>query len=426
MSRPQSMPDFTALMDSSKSLFEQTTTSNFERRIHSRRQTSPERRTQQTRKKPSISLAAGLMMNTESPLVTGSMSPRKGSGSRPPEEGRVETEEGDTLFYAYAKRSDYPSSPPYILTFASAAVCSQWWHLVQQNYPSSARRPSPQFFIMRSEDIELIQDDLKFFDLRNKWFYSSQDSPTCPPVVLPIQHSNGTLALPPSPLPSEEKPNTSALDSLAESLTRLANIVETNAEQVHALSVAQSTGLQAMQEINESNSIQIKAISASQLKLQSLVDQNASHYIALSNKHFESQESTRQAQEHSQKAQDEAKNLLTSTLSHVNSLAKAQSDLAQTCQSMMQSFESFTHNNHSMVGSDAASSHSLGSTTSSGVLASRISPPPRKLNRRVKGVWYEYDNSVPGTTGTGTTMVRKRADSVGVETPPKSPVVFKS
>lgn len=277
---------------------------------------------------------------------------------------------------------------------------------------------------MRSEDMELIQDDLKFFDLRNKWFYSSQDSPTCSPVVLPIQHANGTLALPPSPPPSEEKPNTTALDSLAESLTRLANIVETNAEQVHALSVAQSTGLQAMQEINESNSIQIKAISASQLKLQSLVDQNASHYIALSNKHFKSQESTRQAQERSQKAQDEAKDLLTSTLSHVNSLAKAQSDLAQTCQSMIQSFESFTHNNHSMVGSDAASLHSVGSTTSSGVLASRISPPPRKLNRRVKGVWYEYDNTVPGT---GTTMVRKRADSVGVETPPpKSPVALKS
>lgn len=104
MSRPQSMPDFTALMDSSKSLFEQTTTSNFERRIHSRRQTSPERRTQSTRKKPSISLAAGLMMNTESPLATGSMSPRKWSDSRPPEEKRVETEEGETLFYAYAKR----------------------------------------------------------------------------------------------------------------------------------------------------------------------------------------------------------------------------------------------------------------------------------------------------------------------------------
>jgi hypothetical protein len=104
MSRPQSMPDFSALMDSSRSLFEQTTSSNFEKRIHSRRQTSPERRAQQTRKKPSISLAAGLMMNTDTPLATGYLSPRKRSESRPAEDRKAEVDESDTLFYAYAQR----------------------------------------------------------------------------------------------------------------------------------------------------------------------------------------------------------------------------------------------------------------------------------------------------------------------------------
>jgi hypothetical protein len=118
MSRPQSMPDFSALMESSStSLFESAhfESANLEKRIHHRRQTSPERRAHSMRKKPSISLAAGLMMNTESPLGTGTgtgagpLSPRKRSQSRPAaaqgqDRRAMEQEEGANLFYAYALR----------------------------------------------------------------------------------------------------------------------------------------------------------------------------------------------------------------------------------------------------------------------------------------------------------------------------------
>ncbi|KAI4632079.1 uncharacterized protein J4E87_001550 [Alternaria ethzedia] len=432
MSRPQSMPDFAALMESSMSqaVFE-SSSSNFEKRIHShsRRQTSPERKPQNMRKKPSISLAAGLMMNTDTPPATGSLSPRKRSQSRPAQEKRVEMEEGGNLFYAYAQRSDYPASPPYILTFASAAICTQWWNLVQQEYTSSSR-PSPQYFVVRSEDMELIMEDPRFSDIQNKWFYTCQDSPTCPPIVLPLQHANGVPAVAP-PHQCEEKASTSAIDSLAASLTQLASIVESNAEQVHALSVAQSTGLQAMQEINESNSIQIKAISESQIKLQALVDQNASHYIALSNTSFQSheqsrisQEQTRKSQEQTRKSQEQTKDILKTTVSQLQTLSKNQIELSQTCQGMMRTIENlgdsvtqFTSN----VISDTASNQSL-STSSFNALATRISPPPRKLNRRVKGVWYEYDNVGSGSPS-GTP--RKRVDSINVDTPPKSPVIYK-
>ncbi|KAF1837625.1 hypothetical protein BDW02DRAFT_106390 [Decorospora gaudefroyi] len=421
MSRPQSMPDFTALMESSTSVLE---SSNFEKRIHSRRQTSPDRKAQHPRKKPSISLAAGLMMNTESPIGTAALSPRKRSQSRPAEETRMEQDEGGNLFYAYGLRSDYPASPPYILTFASAAICSQWWALVQQDYPSSSR-PSPQFFVVRSEDMELIQDDPKFFSLRNKWFYTSQDSPTCPPIVIPLQHANGVPAAVASPPLTQENTSNPAIDSLAESLTRLAGVVESNAEQVHALSVAQSAGLHAMQEINESNSFQIKAISESQTRLQALVDQNASHYIALSNQSFQSQEQSRQAQEqtrksqeHTQKAQEQTKDILKTTLSQLQTLSKNQIQLSQSCDGMMRSIESLsnsvTHFTSNAL-SDTASNHSLSA------FATNMSPPPRKLNRRVKGVWYEYD-SAPTSSNTQ----RRRIDSVNADTPPKSPVIFKT
>jgi hypothetical protein len=320
-------------------------------------------------------------------------------------------------------QSDYPASPPYVLTFASAAVCAQWWHLVHREYPFSAR-PSPQFFVVRSEDMELVQDDARFVDMRNQWFYTSQDSPTCPPIVIPLQHANGAPIASHAP-PAAETPSTSAMDSLAESLTRLAGVVESNAEQVHALSVAQSAGLQAMQEICESNGTQIKAISDSQIRLQALVDQNASHYIALSNQSFQSQEQSRQAQEHTRKSQEQTrksqeqtKDILKTTISQLQTLSKSQIQLSQSCDAMMRSIEGIGSSVSQLASnamSDTASNQSL-----SAVFASNMSPAPRKLNRRVKGVWYEYD-SAPSPSGTP----RRRIDSANVDTPPKSPVIFK-
>ena len=43
-------------------------------------------------------------MNTDSPVATGSLSPRKRSQSRPSQERIIEMEEGANLFYAYALR----------------------------------------------------------------------------------------------------------------------------------------------------------------------------------------------------------------------------------------------------------------------------------------------------------------------------------
>jgi hypothetical protein len=45
-----------------------------------------------------------LMMNSETPPATGSLSPRKRSQSRPVQDKRAEMEEGANLFYAYALR----------------------------------------------------------------------------------------------------------------------------------------------------------------------------------------------------------------------------------------------------------------------------------------------------------------------------------
>lgn len=279
--------------------------------------------------------------------------------------------------------------------------------------------------------MEIIRDDSKFFSLRNRWFYTSQDSPTSPPTIIPLQTAGGHPAATPLP-PVEEKPDlstASVLGSLAENLARLASVVESNVEQIHALGVAQSAGLQHMQEINESNSTQIKAIADSQLKLQSLVDQNASHYIALSNSSFQSHEQTRRSveqttksQDQTRKSQEQTREILKSTVTQLQTLSKDQAQLSKSCESMMRSVEGLSNSVSQMATnaamSDTASTQSALSAASLSALANRISPPPRKLNRRVKGVWYEYDNS---QTPAGTP--RRRVDSM--DTPPKSPIIFK-
>lgn len=386
MSRPHSMPDFAALIDTCAPLLE--------KRIHNRRQTSPDRRHLQLRNKPSVSLATGLIMNSDSQrsLPPGS-SPLKPRNREEP--GLVESKEdndGGSLFYAYALRCDLPSLPPCILTFASRNICSRWWTLVERECAESARL-SPQLFVICGAHLDTMRSDSKFYEIRNMWFYTSQDGVGFPPAVIPSQAANSCLA--PGPQrSSSENSATFALVDLAEKLERLTGIVEKNAEQIHALSVAQSAGLEHMQEINEANSSQIKAIGDAQLKLQSLVDQNASHYIALSNTSFQSHEQTKKSQDQTRKAQEETRDILNTTISKLITLSNNQEKLSQTCENMMRSVEklsnSVSHVNMTAI-SDMASLQSANATFPSPALSKRMSPGPRKLNRRIKGVWYEYD-----------------------------------
>jgi hypothetical protein len=272
--------------------------------------------------------------------------------------------------------------------------------------------------------MQAIQDDQKFFELRNKWFYTSQDRSNCATPVIPLQGATGHLvARAPlsQPEPSVQKPAKSTVDSLAEKLERLSSVVESSAEHIHALSVAQSAGLQRMQEINESNSTQIKALAESQAKLQALVDQNASHYIALSNTSFKSHE--------------QVKDILQTTTAQIQSLSGSQAQLAQTCKAMMRSIESLgTSVGHisatpppalpSAAASEVSTIQSTPPPSVSSAMANRISPAPRKLNRRIRGVWYEYDDSnEPRVHGAPRKLAP--APSLGAEklptTPPRTP-----
>lgn len=307
-------------------------------------------------------------------------------------------------------QSDYANSPPYLLTFATSDICAQWWSLVQREYPQSTR-PGAQLFVLKTDDMQAMQDDPKFFELRGKWFFTSQDRSNCATPVIPLQGATGHLvarAPLPQAQPTMERSSNSSVDSLAEKLERLSSVVESSAEHIHALSVAQSAGLQRMQEINESNSTQIKALAESQAKLQALIDQNASHYIALSNTSFKSQEAV--------------KDVLQATTAQIQSLSGSQEQLSQTCKAMMRSIDSlgssvelFSTASPPAPSSDAST---MASTSPLSRSSSTISPAPRKLNRRIRGVWYEYDsNDAPKVHG----APRKLAQAPSLPAAPKVP-----
>ncbi|KAJ4398711.1 hypothetical protein N0V91_009988 [Didymella pomorum] len=393
--RPKSMTDFTALMDASMPLFESKT--------NARRSTSPDRKSPErgergeraagSRKKPSMSLAQGLIINGE---LHPPKSPYRQTHSRGSQDcGSNGAENGEeSLFYAYALKSDYANSPPYLLTFATSDICLQWWSLVQQEYPQSSR-PGAQLFVLTTDDMQAIQDNPKFISLRNKWFFTSQDRSNCATPVIPLQGATGRLitrAPLPQAQPTVEKPVRTSVDELAEKLEGLSSVVESSAEHIHALSVAQSAGLQRMQEINESNSTQIKQLAESQAKLQSLIDQNASHYIALSNTSFKSHE--------------QVKDVLQATTAQIQSLSGSQEQLAQTCKAMMRSISDLASSVHqpSVTLAPAPSSETstlrTPSSTATASDTSKISPAPRKLNRRIRGVWGRITRSYTiATTG---------------------------
>lgn len=311
-------------------------------------------------------------------------------------------------------QSDYANSPPYLLTFATSAVCAQWWSLVQREYPQSTR-PGAQLFVLKTDDMQAMQDDPKFLELRGKWFFTSQDRSNCATPVIPLQGATGHLvarAPLPQVQPSVERSSNSTVDSLAEKLERLSSVVESSAEHIHALSVAQSAGLQRMQEINESNSTQIKALAESQARLQALIDQNASHYIALSNTSFKSHE--------------QVKDVLQATTAQIQSLSGSQEQLSQTCKAMMRSIDSLGSSVEHISATPPPAPYSETSTMPStsplsnggSSTTGKISPAPRKLNRRIRGVWYEYDtNEAPKVHG----PPRKLAPAPSLNVTPKAP-----
>ncbi|KAH7130079.1 hypothetical protein B0J11DRAFT_243742 [Dendryphion nanum] len=433
MSRPKSMSDFTALLDAS-----------MPPPMH-----PYDKGKEHPRKKPSISLAAGLIMasaETQSPrsFVNTSSSSTTTMTTTSQDSNRKETNTvdwSDGLFYAYAQTDATPTTPPSVLTFSSASTASEWWFLVSTFYPSSSRL-GPQFFLLKSPDsypdiFSQIHSNPHLHHLQQKWFYASPSStsdPTTAPPIIPLQDPRGyplasTLSSCLHQTPASPSPEISTeLSALTTALSNLTTLLSTNTSQIHALSVAQSTGLATMQEINESTTAQIKELTSTQTQLQATVAANATHYLALANESFS--------------ARDEIRTVLGENTTQLKQLSTAHTSLTKTCTNLASSVSKLSSSVANMKDSISTLStpppptpvqHSSSSTSPFPALATagtgtstrsnsfvsdtstltmapfssmgnRISPPPRKLNRRIKGVWYEYDMGTSVGSGGGSVV----------------------
>lgn len=256
---------------------------------------------------------------------------------------------------------------------------------MKEEYPDSTREGT-QLFTFKGDDIPgQIWDNPKFEQLRNKWFYSHFGDTSGTGGIIPLQDEKGNLigrsmaGTSAAELDSLKSPVSTTTDSpsstktfdfsaLQANMEKMHSMIEDNSSQIKALSVAQSEGLSRMQEINEMNASQIKALADGQAKLQELVEHNASHFIALTNSQFTQQE--------------QIKSVLQQNAQHVNMLAKGQDQLSNACKEMMGAI--------SLLGTKAKEVEMNGS----GACVHTISPPPRKLNKKVMAYTYEDGESV--------------------------------
>ncbi|KAI7235728.1 hypothetical protein KC343_g4824 [Hortaea werneckii] len=114
-------------------------------------------------------------------------------------DGTANGEDGNgNLFYAYARKANDLQSR-YLLTFANAAIASEWWSLLQEHF-HDVSRPSPQLFSFK--DPELLSKAWKntsFAHLKSKWMYISFSDTASNQLggaaqgIIPIQDAAGNL-----------------------------------------------------------------------------------------------------------------------------------------------------------------------------------------------------------------------------------------
>jgi uncharacterized coiled-coil protein SlyX len=113
----------------------------------------------------------------------------------------VKTNVETGLFYAYARRSDHTAFSRYILTFASAAVCNQWFELLSGEVDFKSIEPvreSAQLFSFKGDDVPGHVWRHKAFDgIKTKWFYTQIGDATGTTgraqSILPIMAADGAL-----------------------------------------------------------------------------------------------------------------------------------------------------------------------------------------------------------------------------------------
>ncbi|KAK3676722.1 hypothetical protein LTR78_003499 [Recurvomyces mirabilis] len=218
---------------------------------------------------------------------------------------QVEKEHDGNLFYAYARTGNDLQSR-YLLTFASASIANEWWHLLQANFTETSR-PGPQLFSF-VDPPDLLSKAWKhpaFAHLKSKWMYISfsdtQDGGLggAAQGIIPVQDAQGHMlsgsALAPSSpelagamgeMKKQSKEVGKEITKLEEYFVKMMEAVDRNTEQVAALAERQMTMRQS-EESEKSGYFEGTELSSHLNRVNELLERHSEHMVNLSKQQSE-------------------------------------------------------------------------------------------------------------------------------------------
>ncbi|KIW02010.1 uncharacterized protein PV09_06516 [Verruconis gallopava] len=312
------------------------------------------------------------------------------------------------LFYAYARRTDDPRFSRFLLTFASARVCAEWWSLIQRHFggPAANTREGPQFFSFTGDDIPgRAWKHQAFAHLRTQWMYSQIGDAVGAmgkgQEIIPLQDERGFLVQPANSnvraaTPDQERAPSRA-GSFAESLGPREK--EVMARQLRRTSKrdsgillpssplagpsherSQSAPAMSPDAGGNEKALDFERLEQNLAKIEKLMDANALQLRSL---------------EHVQAANLERLTAaLVSNAEMVRDLALGQQRLGVACEDLRKAMREREERSERMSVRSMASLGSVGSTAACGHAVKR---GPRKLGKAVVGYIYADEPDGPGT-----------------------------
>lgn len=358
----------------------------------------------------------------------------------------------NSLFYAYARRTDHDKFSRYILIFETADVADEWWSLVEQEYPDAAARNGPQLFTFSGDDFPAKPAASKqFAHLKTRWLYGQ------------VGDATGTSGKPLDPIPLQDAKGfplggggggggiggVARIDmaELSTHLNRLQETIEENSSHMKGLADGQQENqgqIKALvqereeekdktKELSEQSASQMKDLVeklvesqiASQKKMDEMMEQNATQVRKLTEdydaiiKRMESaleknttqikelaENQTRIQQQQAEPAPPSKTNgngAITQTLqsaidqnaSQIKQVSEGQGKLIAAFGDMLKEFKQ--QSKQQIIQPPPAPPSSSGASCQ----VHNVHPPPRKIGRTVVG--YDYEPSPTKVTGASST-----------------------
>ena len=283
----------------------------------------------------------------------------------------------------------------YLITFESAAICNEWWSLVESEYPSQGVRHGPQLFSFQGDNFpSKPANNKKFDDLKTKWLYTQFGDATGTggrgQDILPLQDWNGRI-LNASGSPSgtsnpaqnppkgKEKAASSGDDDDEDKERSKTGRFDTN---------ALLESLQSMHSMVEMNNAQIAQLTESQARDQerveraeTVLEENARQLQDLTRAHMKAQRQTQELAEQNAKLIRELRRQRTTAAKPPPLQLQQEQQQQETGQGEQKGSVEKEKEKEKESKADKACAHN-------------VRPPPRKLDKQLVG--YAYEKTAQG------------------------------